>query len=101
VPRHKWTSDEDQLLRGLRDGGTPWNQIAQQLGIPKTNCLRRYNTLAKAAVEWDKEMDDRLLESYVRHRKDLWSRIEADLKVPWLSIEDRIFDLGKKKCLRK
>ena len=57
--------------------------------------------MSKKEVEWDKEMDDRLIDIYVRYRKDLWSRVEAEMHVPWRSIEDRIFDLGKKNCVRK
>jgi hypothetical protein len=55
----------------------------------------------KKAVGWNDEMDQQLLQSYQKRREEMWRGVAADLGVPWRAAEDRVWDLGKKKFVRR
>ena len=63
--------------------------------------MERYNKLMKKAVGWNDEMDQQLLKSYQKRREEMWRGVAADLGVPWRAAEDRVWDLGKKKFVRR
>ena len=71
------------------------------MGIPTTNCYRRYNKLITEAVEWNDEMDRKLEAAYHKRREEMWKGIAADLEIPWKAAEGRAWDLGKKKFVKK
>lgn len=55
----------------------------------------------KKAVGWDQEMDHKLLQSYQKRREEMWKGVATDLGVPWRAAEDRVWDLGKKKFVKR
>ena len=97
----KWTAIEDDLLLGLKASDNTWKQISEFLGIPKSTCVDRYSKLMQTAVEWDKEMDEKLEKAYQKRREEMWKGIAGDIKVPWKAAEARMWDLGRKKFVKR
>lgn len=96
-----WSSDDDSTLLGLKASGSNWKQISEQLEVPCTTCRERYNKLMKKAVTWDKQMDEKLERAYQRHREQMWKNVANDIGIPWRAAEDRMWDLGKKKFVKR
>jgi len=76
-------------------------KISEMLDIPHTTCVRRYNELVRQSVEWDAEMDKNLEKSYQNHRSQMWELIARDLGTEWRAVEERVFNLGKKRFVKK
>ena len=64
--------------------------------IPPTTCSDRYNKLMRDAVEWDKDLDQKLRKAYSQFREEMWKRVSEQIGVPWRAAEDRALNLGKK-----
>ena len=50
----------------------------------------------KTAVQWNKDLDQKLEKLYRVRREDLWKGIANDMGIPWRAVEDRHWDLGRK-----
>jgi hypothetical protein len=95
-----WTAEEDEGLLSRKKSGKSWKLISEDLNIPQTSCLRRYEKLTKAAVEWTDEMDERLAKAYQTSRESMWNGIALEIGLPWKIVEDRTWDLGKKRLVK-
>jgi len=71
------------------------------MGIPVMTCSDHFNQLMKNSTEWNEEMDQKFVKSYQSRRAEIWKGIAKDLGIPWRAVEDRAYDLGKKKLARK
>jgi crotonobetainyl-CoA:carnitine CoA-transferase CaiB-like acyl-CoA transferase len=97
----KWSTDDDEVLLGLKGSGNTWKQIAEFMDRPYTTCYDRYTKLVKKTVEWDDELNSKLEKLYQKRREELWRGIANELGAPWKAVEDHAFDLGKKRLVGK
>jgi Myb-like DNA-binding domain len=97
----KWTPKEDEVLIKLKSEGHTWAEISKFFNKPATTCGSHYTVLMKNAVEWNPELDQKLENAYLRHRDSMWKAIGSELEIPWRAAEDRMWDLGKKKFVKK
>lgn len=56
--------------------------------------------LMKTAVVWNKDLDEKLEKLYKLRREDIWKGIANDMGIPWRAVEDRHWDLGRKKLAK-
>jgi hypothetical protein len=47
------------------------------------------------------EMEGRLERTYQRCRSEMWSKIATEMGLPWRVVEDKTWDLGKKKVVKR
>ena len=68
-----------------------------------TSCRRRYQVLTTKGVTWDDEMDEKLEKAYQRGKEAFWQGLAKGLGegVTWRAAEDRAWDLGKKRFVKK
>jgi len=97
----QWTSDDDDMLLGLKSSGHTWQQITTFMEIPSTTCKERYNKLMKMSIVWNKELDIKVRKAYFKHRETMWQSVAREVGVPWRAVEDRAWDLGKKSLVIK
>ena len=50
---------------------------------------------------WDDGMDQKLEKVYQMHRREMWAGVARDMEMEWRAVEDRAWDLGKKKFVKK
>lgn len=102
---YTWTQDEDTILLGLKSNGSTWKQISEALDIPVTTCRERYHKLVAKETDWTEELDMKLERAYVICREEMWKRIARIVDgaggVNWRAVEDRVWELGKRRFVKK
>ena len=85
----------------MRSNGKTWKEVSDFFDIPSTTCIEHYNKLVTKTTVWDEDMDHKLEKAYQQGREEMWTGVAQRVGVPWRAAEDRVWDLGKKKFVKK
>ena len=96
-----WTQEMDDELLRLKASGNTFKKIGELFNLPRTTCQDHYYKLMKKGVEWDENMDKKLEMAYQKHRDQVWVAVAGELGVSWRAAEDRAWDLGKKRFVKR
>ncbi|CAJ2508648.1 Uu.00g136740.m01.CDS01 [Anthostomella pinea] len=98
----KWSAEEDAILIRLREAGTKWKDISEELtGRSGISCRLRYQNYLVMKIEWDEERKDKLARLYERFKHDMWAEIAEELAVSWRAAEAMHWQLGYEEMWRR
>ncbi|OJD25774.1 hypothetical protein ACJ73_02861 [Blastomyces percursus] len=98
----KWSPEEDALIIELRGNGLKWEDISKKLpGRSALSCRLHYQNYLERRSEWDEDRKNKLARLYERFKADMWSKIAAEMLVPWRAAEAMHWQLGEQEMARR
>ncbi|EER37251.1 MYB DNA-binding domain-containing protein [Histoplasma capsulatum var. duboisii H88] len=98
----KWSAEEDALIIELRGNGLKWEDISKKLpGRSALSCRLHYQNYLERRSEWDEDRKNKLARLYERFKADMWSKIAAEMFVPWRAAEAMHWQLGEHEMARR
>ncbi|KAH6676562.1 hypothetical protein B0J14DRAFT_356383 [Halenospora varia] len=78
----KWSTEEDALIRELREGGMKWEEISKRCpGRSPISCRLHYQIHLRGRGMWDEERMNKLARLYERFTKEMWKEVAEEMRL--------------------